>query len=134
MATAMAELSSMSRLSHSGNSTYVIGEKVRCRKLYHVTVAMRNLRRTTSHFSSSSANGQNLVETLVKFPRDYSELLEQEIEFPTASLRAVPGDGEGGIEMNESMQLIREFADLLVAPEKASRTRIVKFLLCRSIQ
>jgi len=35
------------------------------------------------------------------------------------------GDGEGGIEMTGSMQLIREFCDLLVVPEKATRTRIV---------
>ncbi|KAJ0719523.1 putative protein LOW PSII ACCUMULATION 3 [Helianthus annuus] len=72
------------------------------------------------------------------------------IEFPTAGLGSVPGffslltssestfnvivtidlyiymlgDGEGGIEMTGSMQLIREFCDLLVAPEKATRTRI----------
>lgn len=36
----------------------------------------------------------------------------------------MPGDGEGGIEMTGSMQLIREFCDLLVVPEKATRTRI----------
>lgn len=35
------------------------------------------------------------------------------------------GDGEGGTEMTESMQLIREFCDRLVTPEKAARTRIV---------
>lgn len=35
------------------------------------------------------------------------------------------GDGEGGIEMTGSMQLIREFCDLLIVPEKATRTRIV---------
>ncbi|KAJ0901989.1 hypothetical protein HanPSC8_Chr08g0331781 [Helianthus annuus] len=74
------------------------------------------------------------------FPADYEELLDQakeasqaalkdgiqlmEIEFPTAGLGSVPGDGEGGIEMTGSMQLIREFCDLLVAPEKATRTRI----------
>ncbi|XP_057966513.1 protein LPA3 isoform X2 [Malania oleifera] len=76
----------------------------------------------------------------VPFPSDYSELLEQakkatelalkdkkqlmEIEFPTAGLQSVPGDGEGGIEMTGSMQLIREFCDRLVNPEKAPRTRI----------
>lgn len=42
----------------------------------------------------------------------------------------VSGDGEGGIEMTESMQLIRDFCDRLVNPEKVARTRIVstKFL------
>ncbi|KAJ8432934.1 hypothetical protein Cgig2_023064 [Carnegiea gigantea] len=48
----------------------------------------------------------------------------QEIEFPTSGLLSVPGDGEGGTEMTESMQLIREFCDRLVTPEKATRTRI----------
>lgn len=37
------------------------------------------------------------------------------------------GDGEGGNEMTGSMQLIREFCDVLVTPEKARRTRIVTF-------
>lgn len=37
----------------------------------------------------------------------------------------VSGDGEGGIEMTGSMQLIREFCDLVISPEKATRTRIV---------
>lgn len=53
-----------------------------------------------------------------------NKFLPQEIEFPTAGLESVPGDGEGGIEMTESMQLIREFCNLFIAPEKASRTRI----------
>ncbi|XP_049362309.1 uncharacterized protein LOC125826996 [Solanum verrucosum] len=76
----------------------------------------------------------------VPFPKDYTELLQQakeatelalkdnrqlmEIEFPTAGLGSVPGDGEGGIEMTGSIQLIREFCDLLVIPEKATKTRI----------
>ncbi|KAF3685398.1 hypothetical protein BC332_00938 [Capsicum chinense] len=76
----------------------------------------------------------------VPFPKDYTELLQQakqatelalkdnrqlmEIEFPTAGLGSVPGDGEGGIEMTGSMQLIREFCDLLVISEKATKTRI----------
>ncbi|KAI3823788.1 hypothetical protein L1987_05229 [Smallanthus sonchifolius] len=80
------------------------------------------------------------VQFDVPFPGDYEELLDQakeatqvalkdgiqlmEIEFPTAGLGSVPGDGEGGIEMTGSMQLIREFCDLLVVPEKATRTRI----------
>lgn len=41
----------------------------------------------------------------------------------------VTGDGEGGIEMTESMQLIREFCDIFVISEKATRTRIVIFLI-----
>lgn len=47
-----------------------------------------------------------------------------EIEFPTAGLESVPGDGEGGIEMTGSMQLIREFCDLFIVPEKITRTRV----------
>lgn len=35
------------------------------------------------------------------------------------------GDGEGGNEMTGSMLLIREFCDLFVPAEKATRTRIV---------
>ncbi|CAN0910168.1 hypothetical protein LINGRAHAP2_LOCUS26140 [Linum grandiflorum] len=76
----------------------------------------------------------------VSFPTDYDELLDQaktatelalgdgvklmEIEFPTAGLESVPGDGEGGIEMTDSMLLIRQFCDRFVSPEKATRTRI----------
>uniref|UniRef100_A0A453N497 DUF1995 domain-containing protein n=2 Tax=Aegilops tauschii subsp. strangulata TaxID=200361 RepID=A0A453N497_AEGTS len=48
----------------------------------------------------------------------------QEIEFPTAGLQSVPGDGEGGIEMTGSMLLIREFCDRFVPAEKVTRTRI----------
>jgi len=89
---------------------------------------------------SVSKDGNASVETDVPFPADYSELLEQarvaadlaikdnrqlmEIEFPTAGLGSVPGDGEGGIEMTESMQLIREFCDRFISSEKATRTRI----------
>ncbi|KAK8472177.1 hypothetical protein PHAVU_002G132200 [Phaseolus vulgaris] len=54
--------------------------------------------------------------------KDNRQLME--IEFPTAGLGSVPGDGEGGIEMTESMQLIREFCDRFVSPEKVTRTRI----------
>ena len=39
------------------------------------------------------------------------------------------GDGEGGIEMTGSMQLIREFCDLLIAGEKVRKTRIVRIIL-----
>lgn len=41
----------------------------------------------------------------------------------------LPGDGEGGIEMTGSMQLIREFCDGFINPEKATRTRIVNYLI-----
>ncbi|KAH7576424.1 hypothetical protein JRO89_XS01G0060900 [Xanthoceras sorbifolium] len=90
---------------------------------------------------SVSRNENNLVNSDVPFPNDYTELLKQakqaaelamkdgkqlmEIEFPTAGLESVPGDGEGGNEMTGSMQLIREFCDCLVNPEKATRTRII---------
>ncbi|KAJ3694017.1 hypothetical protein LUZ60_009497 [Juncus effusus] len=76
----------------------------------------------------------------VKFPSDYDQLLIQakeatalalndgkqllEIEFPTTSLESVPGDGEGGNEMTESMLLIRGFCDRLIPPEKSRKTRI----------
>ncbi|KAL6180934.1 hypothetical protein ACLB2K_047592 [Fragaria x ananassa] len=90
---------------------------------------------------ASSASGDDTsVAFDVSIPRDYDELLEQaskatqlalndnkqlmEIEFPTAGLDSVPGDGEGGIEMTGSIQLIREFCDILISPEKATRTRI----------
>lgn len=35
------------------------------------------------------------------------------------------GDGEGGNEMTGSMEMLREFCDLVVAPDKAAKTRIV---------
>ncbi|KAK1286625.1 hypothetical protein QJS10_CPB20g01102 [Acorus calamus] len=89
---------------------------------------------------SASRDGSASVGLDTTFPRDYVELLEQakeaaklaledkiqlmEIEFPTAGLESVPGDGEGGIEMTGSMQLIREFCDRFIVPEKATRTRI----------
>ncbi|KAJ8754423.1 hypothetical protein K2173_002874 [Erythroxylum novogranatense] len=89
---------------------------------------------------SVSRDDNPLVEYDLPFPSDYVELLEQakkaaelalqdnrqlmEIEFPTAGLESVPGDGEGGIEMTGSMQLIREFCDSFVSPEKVARTRI----------
>ncbi|CAI5524790.1 unnamed protein product [Closterium sp. Naga37s-1] len=33
----------------------------------------------------------------------------QEVEFPTASLDSVPGDAEGGIEMTNSMRMLRQY-------------------------
>ncbi|KAM7490955.1 hypothetical protein LguiA_033876 [Lonicera macranthoides] len=93
-------------------------------------------------FVTNSVSGDSgaSVEYDDPFPNDYSELLQQakdatelalkdekqlmEIEFPTAGLESVPGDGEGGIEMRGSTQLIREFCDLFIKPEKATQTRI----------
>ncbi|GAB4857944.1 hypothetical protein Ancab_015849 [Ancistrocladus abbreviatus] len=97
-------------------------------------------RKFVAKMVSGDSNASVDVDLDVAFPSDYSELLEQarvatelalkderqlmEIEFPTAGLESVPGDGEGGTEMTGSMQLIREFCDLLIIPEKATRTRI----------
>ncbi|CAA6659221.1 unnamed protein product [Spirodela intermedia] len=88
----------------------------------------------------ASGGGSSSAASDVGFPGDYDELLTQakaatelalrdnkqlvEIEFPTAGLESVPGDGEGGIEMTGSMQLIREFCDGFLVGEKARRTRI----------
>ncbi|XP_052170110.1 protein LPA3 isoform X2 [Diospyros lotus] len=104
------------------------------------SVALNVSRNLDIATNSVSGNSDASVGFDVPFPGDYSELLEQakgatelalkdnkqlmEIEFPTAGLESVPGDGEGGIEMTGSMQLIREFCDLLISPEKATRTRI----------
>lgn len=43
------------------------------------------------------------------------------------------GDGEGATEMTESINMIREFCDRLLAPEKARTTRIVCVLLLISV-
>lgn len=100
----------------------------------HLAPGIRRLRT-----SSDSRTGTS-TEIDVDFPVDYSELLEQvkvatqsalmdskhllEIEFPTAGLDSVSGDDEGGIEMNSSMTLIREFCRRFLKPEEATRTRI----------
>lgn len=76
----------------------------------------------------------------VSFPSDYEELLDQvkdsaqaalkdsrtllEIEFPTAGLESVPGDAEGGIEMTNSMILVRDFCLSFLSSEQYRRTRI----------
>lgn len=105
---------------------------------YQVIASPRNLKFIAG---SVSKEGNTSVENdNVPFPNDYFELLKQakkatelamkdgkqlmEIEFPTAGLQSVPGDGEGGNEMTGSMQMIREFCDILVTPDKATRTRI----------
>ncbi|KAJ9556472.1 hypothetical protein OSB04_011086 [Centaurea solstitialis] len=103
----------------------------------------RNVELAVRSISPGDTGGSS-IQFDVPFPGDYDELLDQakqatqvalkdgiqlmEIEFPTAGLDSVPGDGEGGIEMTGSMQLIREFCDLLIVPEKATRTRIVKMV------
>ncbi|XP_031282505.1 protein LOW PSII ACCUMULATION 3, chloroplastic-like [Pistacia vera] len=101
---------------------------------------LRVYRRLDCSTCSVARDGSKSADFDVPFPGDYPELLEQaknaaelaakdgkqlmEIEFPTAGLDSVPGDGEGGIEMTGSMMLIREFCDQFVTPEKATRTRI----------
>ncbi|XP_022145462.1 uncharacterized protein LOC111014905 isoform X2 [Momordica charantia] len=98
----------------------------------------RNLRVSANSGYRESSNASTASD--VPFPRDYSDLLDQarkateaalrdnkqlmEIEFPTAGLESVPGDSEGGIEMTESMQLIRQFCDCSIDPLKATRTRV----------
>ncbi|KAG8076656.1 hypothetical protein GUJ93_ZPchr0006g40932 [Zizania palustris] len=103
------------------------------------TITKRNLR---SRFHICAVTGDQGTSNVsgAEFPSDYMELLVQakeavesafkdgkkllEIEFPTAGLQSVPGDGEGGIEMTGSMLLIRQFCDRFVPAEKATRTRI----------
>ncbi|XWS49473.1 hypothetical protein CRYUN_Cryun12cG0006500 [Craigia yunnanensis] len=101
--------------------------------LYQIVGSLRNLTFITR---SVSKEGNTSVEYDAPFPDDYFDLVKQakkatelalkdgkqfmEIEFPTAGLQSVPGDGEGGNEMTGSMQLIREFCDILVTPEKAT--------------
>uniref|UniRef100_A0ACD5TC62 Uncharacterized protein n=1 Tax=Avena sativa TaxID=4498 RepID=A0ACD5TC62_AVESA len=103
------------------------------------TMERRNLR---TRFHVCAVTGDQSTRNVfdAKFPSDYTELIVQakeatesafkdgkhllEIEFPTAGLQSVPGDGEGGIEMTGSMLLIREFCDCFVPAEKATRTRI----------
>ncbi|KAI7995303.1 hypothetical protein LOK49_LG11G01987 [Camellia lanceoleosa] len=109
--------------------------------LYSRKISEYNISRKLDFVTNSiSGNSDTSVGFDVPFPSDYSQLLEQakeatelalkdnkklmEIEFPTAGLASVPGDGEGGIEMTGSMQLIREFCDLFISPEKVTRTRI----------
>ncbi|XP_062224182.1 uncharacterized protein LOC133922741 isoform X2 [Phragmites australis] len=103
------------------------------------TMANRNLRIGFQVRAVTGDWGSRNVSD-VKFPSDYTELLVQakeaaesafkdgkqllEIEFPTAGLQTVPGDGEGGNEMTGSMLLIREFCDRFVPAEKVTRTRI----------
>ncbi|XP_074382530.1 uncharacterized protein LOC141724326 isoform X2 [Apium graveolens] len=109
-------------------------------KYFHEKEAtQRSLRKMVS-CSVSKDSGASVDKYDVPFPSDYDQLLQQareaselalkdkiqlmEIEFPTAGLDSVPGDGEGGIEMTGSMQLIREFCDLFIKSEKVTRTRI----------
>ncbi|KAB2626193.1 protein LOW PSII ACCUMULATION 3 [Pyrus ussuriensis x Pyrus communis] len=77
-----------------------------------------------SDYSELIEQARNATALAVKDNKQLMSLLVQEIEFPTSGLESVPGDGEGGIEMTESMQLIREFCNRLIVPEKARQTRI----------
>ncbi|XP_057770046.1 protein LPA3 [Salvia miltiorrhiza] len=90
--------------------------------------------------AAAAGKSRNPMEFETPFPSDYDELLKQakeatelalqsnkqlmEIEFPTSGLDSVPGDGEGGIEMTGSLQLIREYCDLLISPQKTTKTRV----------
>ncbi|KAM3295978.1 hypothetical protein ACQJBY_038351 [Aegilops geniculata] len=103
------------------------------------TISRRNLR-TWFHVCAVTGNQSTRDVFSANFPSDYTELIVQakeatesafkdgkqllEIEFPTAGLQSVPGDGEGGIEMTGSMLLIREFCDRFIPAEKVTRTRI----------
>ncbi|XP_058772617.1 protein LPA3-like [Vicia villosa] len=116
------------------------GGFIRIRGANAVSKVPRNPKSAICCSVSASGDANASVQTDVPFPFDYSELLEQagvavelamkdnkklmEIEFPTAGLTSVPGDGEGGIEMTGSMQLIREFCDRFISSEKTTRTRI----------
>ncbi|CAK8540309.1 unnamed protein product [Lathyrus sativus] len=116
------------------------GGFVRIRSVNALSKVPRNPKLALCCSVSASGDANASVQTDVPFPFDYSELLEQagvavelamkdnkklmEIEFPTAGLTSVPGDGEGGIEMTGSMQLIREFCDRFISSEKTTRTRI----------
>ncbi|XP_042029014.1 uncharacterized protein LOC121775966 isoform X3 [Salvia splendens] len=89
--------------------------------------------RNLAAFKFGVGKSNNSMEFETQFPSDYDELLKQakaatelaiknkkqlmEIEFPTSGLDSVPGDGEGGIEMTGSLQLIRQYCDLLFLPE-----------------
>eukprot|EP00249_Psilotum_nudum_P015972 c25603_g1_i1 orf=1687-2742(+) len=105
------------------------------------------------HFQSTSSQGTVhkslchqpmftgcIVRSAVKFPSDYAELMDQvkvatgaalhdskillEIEFPTAGLDSVSGDAEGGIEMNLSLEMVKDFCLKVFKMEQFSRTRI----------
>ncbi|KAD5508076.1 hypothetical protein E3N88_15779 [Mikania micrantha] len=128
-------------LQHQQNPSLLVKLNLNFGRLRRVMVNKtgRNVEFAVRSVSSGDTVGSS-VQFDVPFPGDYEELLDQateatqaalkdglqlmEIEFPTAGLGSVPGDGEGGIEMTGSMQLIREFCDLLIVPEKATRTRI----------
>ncbi|KAI5084336.1 hypothetical protein GOP47_0000505 [Adiantum capillus-veneris] len=82
----------------------------------------------------------SFIVAVVNFPEDYDDVLKQakdatkaalndgkkllEVEFPTAGLKSVSGDAEGGIEMTSSMMLIRDFCLNFLASEQYARTRI----------
>ncbi|KAH0870019.1 hypothetical protein HID58_077041 [Brassica napus] len=118
------------------NSKTVLGGSGIYWKNYDATKTNRNLK----YRVCSVSGGSNTSVENVPFPRDYFELINQakqavelalkdekqlmEIEFPTSGLASVPGDGEGATEMTESMNMIHQFCDRLISPEKARTTRI----------
>uniref|UniRef100_A0A7I4AFG6 DUF1995 domain-containing protein n=1 Tax=Physcomitrium patens TaxID=3218 RepID=A0A7I4AFG6_PHYPA len=87
---------------------------------------------------SGSDPKSKIINKSVDFPKDYNELVNQarraaqaalkddktllEVEFPTAGLDTVPGDEEGGIEMNTSIVLMKEFCTIF--KDEAPTTRI----------
>ncbi|KAG0453269.1 hypothetical protein HPP92_025933 [Vanilla planifolia] len=133
----MAKLLSLSWIHFAATSSHISQIGYREQSVFSMSKIGRRL---SIAGLASRDGGRNRGEFDVRFPRDYSELLDQakvasalalkdnkqllEIEFPTAGLGSVPGDREGGTEMTESMRLIREFADRIVPPEKSTRTRI----------
>ncbi|KAL7150524.1 hypothetical protein ABFS83_05G118300 [Erythranthe nasuta] len=127
-------------ITHGGFLRIEKSKRILCNKKTVVRKLSRNLDFVINAAAAAGAESGSSVDFDVPFPIDYTQLLYQakeatesalknnvqlmEIEFPTSGLESVPGDGEGGIEMTGSMQLIREFCDLVITPEKVTRTRI----------
>ncbi|XP_012846998.1 PREDICTED: uncharacterized protein LOC105966976 [Erythranthe guttata] len=117
-------------ITHGGFLRIEKSKRILCNKKTVVRKLSRNLDFVINAAAAAGAeSGQrsNRIGTkeqcaVNEFVRN--KFLQQEIEFPTSGLESVPGDGEGGIEMTGSMQLIREFCDLVITPEKVTRTRI----------
>lgn len=65
------------------------------------------------------------TRSLAFVPIIFMSAFQMHLEMARVNLKFSTGDGEGGIEMTESVQLIREFCDRFIKPEKATRTRIV---------
>ncbi|KAL5724092.1 hypothetical protein ACHQM5_007397 [Ranunculus cassubicifolius] len=132
----IAIVTPINKVLYSSNFHALRTRNANCRRF-----SKQKVTRSCAFVTRSVSSEDNTTFGLdVSFPDDYSELLDQaklatelalqdgkqlmEIEFPTSGLESVPGDGEGGIEMTGSMQLIREFCECFIPPEKATRTRI----------